>query len=229
MQDSDDTRVSVVGLVVSSSHFSCNKNHNKVCNKAVVDDNVSTSSCSCFLVSGKRLDSVAEYDKIAMIWHNRLDPSTCVLDKVLHTIGDNVTSRHIEFCNSCPLGKSHRLFHGLSNSKAKAPFELVYSDVWEPAPLLSNEGYRYYVIKLKSKLLLFIFMPWLKDSLTKSLSVCKLTGVESIEVSLLFYIVLVFSLGIHVPMLIIKMEGLKGSTCTLLSLVSLYWLKQVCL
>ena len=55
MQDSDDTRVFVVGLVVSSSHFSCNKNHNKVCNKAVVDDNVSTSSCSCFLVSGKDL------------------------------------------------------------------------------------------------------------------------------------------------------------------------------
>ncbi|KAL5854003.1 hypothetical protein ACOSQ4_003805 [Xanthoceras sorbifolium] len=28
----------------------------------------------------------------------------------------------------------------------KQPLELVYSDVWGPAPLLSSEGYRYYII-----------------------------------------------------------------------------------
>ena len=73
-----------------------------------------------------------------MIWHNRLGhPSICVLD--------NVTLRNIAFFNSCPLGKSHKLFSGLLDSKAKNPLELVYSDVWGPSPLLSNEGYRYYV------------------------------------------------------------------------------------
>ena len=85
-------------------------------------------------------------DKIAIIWHNRLGhPSIRVLDKVLNTVDDHVTSRNISFCNSCPLDRSHRLFPGLSDSKAKNPLELVYSDVWGPSPLLSNEGYRYYV------------------------------------------------------------------------------------
>ena len=49
------------------------------------------------------------------------------------------------FCDSCPLSKSHRLFHGVSDSKTTSPLELVYFDVWGPALLLSNEGYRYYV------------------------------------------------------------------------------------
>ena len=85
-------------------------------------------------------------DKIVMIWHNRLGhPSIHVLGKVLNIVDYNVTSRNIAFCNSCPLGNSHRLFPGLLDSKAKNPLELVYSDVWGPAPLLSNEGYRYYV------------------------------------------------------------------------------------
>ena len=81
-----------------------------------------------------------------MIWHNRLGhPSVRVLDKVLCLVDDHVTFRNIEFCNSCPLGKSHIMFSGLSDFRAKSPLEIVYTDVWGPAPLLSNEGYKYYV------------------------------------------------------------------------------------
>ena len=98
------------------------------------------------MLSDTRNNSFSDVDKIAVIWHNRLGhPSTHVLDKVLNKVDDKVTSRHITFCNSCPLGKSHRLFPGLSQSRATKTLELVYSDVWGPAPSLSNEGYRYYV------------------------------------------------------------------------------------
>ena len=29
---------------------------------------------------------------------------------------------------------------------AKAPLELVYSNLWDPAPVLSTEGYKYYIV-----------------------------------------------------------------------------------
>ena len=139
---------SIVSSVTSSATL-CNKHANHPCNKAHISVNELcnlTSSNSCFVASMQNFNSVNEYDKIAIIWHNRLGhPSTRVLDKVLHVVDDHVTSRAIPFCDSCPLGKSHRLFHGLSDSKATSPLALAYSDVWGPAPLPSNEGYRYYV------------------------------------------------------------------------------------
>ena len=81
-----------------------------------------------------------------MIWHNRLGhPSSRVLDKVLHLVDDHITARTINFCDACPLGKSHRFFSSLSDFKAKAPLELLYSDVLGPTPIVSCEGYRYYI------------------------------------------------------------------------------------
>ena len=68
-----------------------------------------------------------------------------VMHKVLNAVDDHITPRTLDFCNSCPLGKAHRLFSGISKSRAKTPLELVYSDVWGHAPLLSNEEYRYYI------------------------------------------------------------------------------------
>ena len=92
---------------------------------------MSTSSGSCFLVSDQQVESTSEKDKIAMIWHNRLGhPSARVLDKVLNIVDDHVTSRNVDFYNSCPLGKRHiDCFPGLSDFRANQPLELVYSDV----------------------------------------------------------------------------------------------------
>jgi len=49
-------------------------------------------------------------------------------------------------CQSCPLGKSSRLSLGPTGHKTSAPLELIFSDVWGPAPLFSSDGYRYFVI-----------------------------------------------------------------------------------
>jgi histone deacetylase 1/2 len=45
-------------------------------------------------------------------------------------------------CQSCPLGKSSRLSVG----PKKVPLELIFSDVWGPAPLFSSDGYLYFII-----------------------------------------------------------------------------------
>ena len=165
-------------------HTSCNK-----------EDHVATVCNSCFLASATKTDCMTDNDKIVMIWHNRLGhPSSCVLDKVLHIVDDHITSRSINFCDSCPLGKSHRLFSGVSDFKAKTPLELVYSDVWGPALMVSCEGYRYYIhflddysrftwiyplqAKSEAKISFVHFLSMVESQFNKKL-VC-LIGVESI-------------------------------------------------
>lgn len=44
------------------------------------------------------------------------------------------------------MSKSHKLPFSESNYHAKQPLELLCSDVWGPAPFVSIDGYRYYVI-----------------------------------------------------------------------------------
>ena len=50
------------------------------------------------------------------------------------------------FCNDCQLGKNRRIFASPSQSKCLEPLELVFSDVWGPAPVDSPEGYKYYLL-----------------------------------------------------------------------------------
>ena len=50
------------------------------------------------------------------------------------------------FCESCHCNKSHRLPFGQSSLKSCGPFDLVYTDVWGPFPVMSINGYKYYVI-----------------------------------------------------------------------------------
>jgi len=51
-------------------------------------------------------------------------------------------------CQSCPLGKTSCLSLGPMSYKTYAPLELMFSDVWGPAPLFSSDGYHYFVIFL---------------------------------------------------------------------------------
>lgn len=54
-------------------------------------------------------------------------------------------NEEIKFCEACKFGKSHAIPFTLSLSHARSPFELVHSDLWGPAPVMSIGGYRYYV------------------------------------------------------------------------------------
>jgi histone deacetylase 1/2 len=82
------------------------------------------------------------------VWHRRLGhPSSCILGSLVSNNKVACTSRVFNFnYSSCPLGKASRLSLGLTGHKTYAPLELVFSDVWGPSPMLSTDGYRYFVI-----------------------------------------------------------------------------------
>ena len=79
-------------------------------------------------------------------WHSRLGhPSSVIVKFVLsknklpfsHEISESV-------CDSCQQAKSHQLRYPVSTSISTAPLQLVFSDVWGPAPT-SVGRYSYYV------------------------------------------------------------------------------------
>jgi histone deacetylase 1/2 len=46
-------------------------------------------------------------------------------------------------CISCSISKSHKLPFTISIIKSTRPLEIIYSDVWGPAPIRSLDGYLY--------------------------------------------------------------------------------------
>ena len=83
------------------------------------------------------------------LWHFRLGhPSSLILNKVFQQCRTplSVNQSSTSFCSSCQLGKSHRLYASSSTTKSTAPLQLVFSDVWGPAPIETKEGYKYYVL-----------------------------------------------------------------------------------
>ncbi|KAK0599011.1 hypothetical protein LWI29_001530 [Acer saccharum] len=51
----------------------------------------------------------------------------------------------LHFCDSCKLGKLHKLPFQKAIHTAKAPLELVFTNVWGLAPMMSSDGSRYYI------------------------------------------------------------------------------------
>ena len=50
------------------------------------------------------------------------------------------------FSQTCVLGKFAKLPFASSNTKVDAPFDLILCDLWEPSPILSRLGYKYFVL-----------------------------------------------------------------------------------
>jgi hypothetical protein len=50
-------------------------------------------------------------------------------------------------CHACRIGKHVRLPFASSNKVAASPFELIHCDVWT-SPIISNSGYRFYLVLL---------------------------------------------------------------------------------
>ena len=82
------------------------------------------------------------------IWHSRLGhPSISVLKSVVSSSMLSDSNSMSSFnCLDCSINKSHKLpFSNTSSLKTTRPLELVYSDVWT-SPLVSIDGFKYYVI-----------------------------------------------------------------------------------
>ena len=81
------------------------------------------------------------------LWHHRLGhASSRVVQQVLHRhklpfIHESDKTR---VCDACQQGKSHQLPYPRSTSVSNHPMDLVFSDVWGPAPT-SIGRHNYYV------------------------------------------------------------------------------------
>ncbi|GJZ02295.1 putative RNA-directed DNA polymerase [Tanacetum coccineum] len=82
------------------------------------------------------------------IWHRRIGhPHQRLLHSMLSNFSLPVTNKSLSsFCNSCPLGKSSKLPLFESGFRSNNILDLVYCDVWGPAPLLSFEGHIYFML-----------------------------------------------------------------------------------
>jgi Integrase core domain len=80
------------------------------------------------------------------LWHSRLDhPSSSITLQVLRSHDLPCNSNKLSLCHNYCLAKAHRLPFS-SSVISTTPLELVHSDVWGPAPLISHNGFRYYVL-----------------------------------------------------------------------------------
>ena len=81
----------------------------------------------------------------AALWHYRLGhPSEFVLDLVLKDL-HVPNANKLDFYTACQDCKYCQQPFPSSMNKTSSPLQLVHSDLWGPAPLLSNEGFRYYI------------------------------------------------------------------------------------
>ena len=57
----------------------------------------------------------------------------------------NVSNEKVD-CLSCQLSKQPALLFNKSDSLSYAPFDLIHSDVWDPAPTSTMGGSKYFII-----------------------------------------------------------------------------------
>ncbi|KAG9454283.1 hypothetical protein H6P81_007187 [Aristolochia fimbriata] len=94
-----------------------------------------------------RYSFVASSDSEFALWHSRLGhvSSYTLLKLVSNGILGSVSSAPLN-CISCKLGKHTALLYNSSDLRDSAPFDLIHSDVWGPAPISTMGGSAYYVV-----------------------------------------------------------------------------------
>ncbi|PKU87036.1 Retrovirus-related Pol polyprotein from transposon TNT 1-94 [Dendrobium catenatum] len=94
--------------------------------------------------SHRALSAQMETNKI---WHQRLGhPHKKVFDFISSCNPLLKMNKHCAPCESCSAAKCHKLVFQNSNNRRKNPLDLIHSDVWGPAPVISNQGFKFYVI-----------------------------------------------------------------------------------
>ncbi|KAI0528816.1 hypothetical protein KFK09_001359 [Dendrobium nobile] len=84
---------------------------------------------------------------MSSVWHNRMGHPS---NRTMHIIASSQPLLHIDShlpnCHSCNKAKAHKMVFESSKNRSSLPLELIHSDVWGPAPVLSNSGFSYYVL-----------------------------------------------------------------------------------
>jgi hypothetical protein len=79
------------------------------------------------------------------VWHARLGHASAAIVRKIFYCHDFVSSNS-SLCQACAVSKIHKLPFSLSACYASGPLDLICSDVWDPAPIPSNDGFPYYVL-----------------------------------------------------------------------------------
>jgi hypothetical protein len=86
------------------------------------------------------------------LWHNCLGhPTPRILNLLVS--GNKIVSpsrRFLAQCQACPLGKSSRQLLQPTGHKTTTPLDLIFSDVWDHAPMFSSYGFCYFFIFIDS-------------------------------------------------------------------------------
>jgi len=80
-------------------------------------------------------------------WHSRFGhPSLKLVRQILSSFQLPVSNSKVtDPCSACLRSKSKQLPFSKSLSRSTCPLELIYTDVWGPAPICSQSGFKYYV------------------------------------------------------------------------------------
>ena len=82
------------------------------------------------------------------VWHRRLGHTNMEvlqhLSKSLAIVMNKTSSRLC--CDACHLGKSSKLPFVNSDSVSSRPLQKIHSNLWGPSPVVSSQGFKYYVI-----------------------------------------------------------------------------------
>jgi hypothetical protein len=92
--------------------------------------------------------SIKSFAASLSTWHARLGhASTTTVCRVLESSDISFgSSSNSSICLACSISKSHKLSFWHSSFKASGLLDLVCSDLWGPTPIVSNDGFHYYVI-----------------------------------------------------------------------------------
>jgi histone deacetylase 1/2 len=74
------------------------------------------------------------------VWHHRLGYANSKSVKtILNLCNSSYNNAKLsEFCDSCCMGKSHKLHASMKNIEYATPFELIHTDLWGPEHHISN-------------------------------------------------------------------------------------------
>ncbi|XP_070672688.1 retrovirus-related Pol polyprotein from transposon RE1 isoform X1 [Malus domestica] len=83
------------------------------------------------------------------VWHKRLGhPSSSIFRRVLSINNLALQGKQTVdfFCSDCALAKNHKLPFGVTSSSTTQSLQLLHCDLWGPASVTSNSGFKYYLL-----------------------------------------------------------------------------------
>uniref|UniRef100_A0A151UFE4 Retrovirus-related Pol polyprotein from transposon TNT 1-94 n=1 Tax=Cajanus cajan TaxID=3821 RepID=A0A151UFE4_CAJCA len=113
--------------------------------------NISVGPSVCNSVTTENSNSIRELPNnkcdLYRIWHAKLGHVNYkIVHDVMNKCGVSVSKNStFSLCKSCCLGKLHKKPFYYSTTVYTSPLQLIYTNIWGPAPIPSSSGSKYYI------------------------------------------------------------------------------------